>query len=157
MMPTPQTLVKQIYDVKPKEVLTGWVQGKKASDIEERTARALSKLPLDFTFQMRINALMGVTETKMNLPGEVEIDFLVQYMGTLYPINVQGEISHFFASWQQVRDAKKKIIIDAALRAYNAHELIVVPYTKLVTQETADSFYRYGVINGWPTAYYQTL
>jgi hypothetical protein len=153
----PQTFVKQVYNVNPKETLSGYYMGKPASDIEERSCISLSRLKVPFTFQARINPLFGMTETKMNLPGEVEVDLLAEYQNTIYPINIQGEISHFFASWQVARDAKKKIIIDAALKPYNAHELIVVPYWKLVTQDDSDRFYQYNFMNGWPTKFYESM
>jgi hypothetical protein len=146
---------KHIYFVNEGETLSGYVQGKSASDIEERTAIALSKLQIPFTFQARINPMAGLTGTKSNVLGEVEIDFLCEYLNKLWPINVQGEISHFFASWQADRDVKKKLKIDASLSPFGANELIQVPFTKLTTQDAADRFYREGFLQGWPTAFYE--
>lgn len=154
-MPDALYLTRKIYYVNQEESLSGLVQRKPASDIEERTAISLSKMQIPFTFQARINPLAGLTEMKENLPGEVEIDFLTEYLGRLYPLNIQGEISHFFAAWQRDRDVKKKIRIDSALSAYKAHELILVPFTKLRTQDDADRFYRYGFMNGWPSEFYE--
>jgi hypothetical protein len=153
----PQTFVKQIYSTEPKESLSGYFLGKKVSDIEERSCISLSKLKIPFTLQARINPLMGITENKQNLPSEVEIDLLAEYQNTLFPININGEIAHMYASWQKVRDAKKEIIINAALKPYNAHKLIVVPYWKLVTQEMSDRFYAYNFANAFPTEFYETM
>lgn len=141
---------RKIYYVDARESLTGKVNGEDASDIEERSARALSKLQIPFSFRARINPLVGITQERQNIVGEVEIDFLAEYLGKLYPINIAGEISHFFTASQQIRDAFKEAKINAALTAMNAHPLIVVPFVNLKTQEEADRLFRYGFMNGFP-------
>lgn len=147
---------RQIYFVNANEVLTGFVNGQKASDIEERFAVALMKLQIPFTFRARINPLVGLTEDRENIIGEVEIDFMCEYLGRIYVFNIQGEISHFFTASQQIVDQKKEAKIDAALKVYNAHPLIKIPFTLLRTQEQADRLARSGFMNGWPQqSYYQ--
>ena len=98
--------VKRNLYVNEKENLTGMVQNKKASDIEERSARAISKIPdWDYTFLVRISPLTGkLTQTFRNLPGEFEIDFLCQRGSELFPILIDGEVSHFLATWQKLQD-----------------------------------------------------
>ena len=141
---------RKIYFVDAEESLSGKVMGKDASDIEERSAMALSKLQIPYTFRARINPLIGITEERQNIIGEVEIDFLCDYFGKLYPINIAGEISHFFTAAQQTRDMKKEAKINAALAAFNAHPLVVVPFTQLKTQAETDRLFRYGFMNGFP-------
>lgn len=137
------------------EQLTGMVNGQAASDLEERVAIALSKLQIPFQFRARINPLVGLTEERQNVVGEVEIDFLCDFLGRLYPINVDGEISHFFMASQRTKDEQKTAKINAALKVYNAHPLIRLPYTILQTQEEADRTIKYGFLNGFPQAYYE--
>lgn len=131
------------------EPLAGTVQGKKASDIEERWARACSKLPdWSYSFRIRINPLSGqLTEVMMNLPGELEIDFLMQRGSTILPILIQGEIGHFYTAWQATTDEMKQAGINNALRAYSAQPALPVPRTKdelwrLSKQEYADALAR---------------
>ena len=81
------------------EALTGAVQGKKASDIEERSARAIDEIPdWSYTFLVRISPLTGrLTQTFRNLAGEYEIDFMASRGNELLPILIDGEVSHFLA------------------------------------------------------------
>ena len=141
---------RKVYYLDTRESLTGKVNGEDASDIEERAARALSKLQIPFSFRARINPLAGVTQERQNIIGEVEIDFLADYYSKLYPINIAGEISHFFTKAQAVKDERKEIKINTALAPLNAHPLIVIPFVHLTDQESADRLIRYGFMNGWP-------
>lgn len=154
-MPDALYISRKIYYVNEGESLSGYVQEKSASDIEERTAIALSKLQISYAFQERVNPLVGLTEVKQNIVGEAEIDFLCEYLGRLYPILVQGEISHFMTEAQAIKDEQKVAIIDTALAPYKAHPSILVPFTKLKNQDDADRFYKYNFLNGWATEFYE--
>jgi len=66
------------------EQLTGLVQGKKASDLEERTARALERIGLGYVFQYNIY-------TQYTLPDqEKKVDFIIQVGGQVQPLEVYG-------------------------------------------------------------------
>ncbi|MFA6271341.1 MAG: hypothetical protein WC657_09145 [Candidatus Paceibacterota bacterium] len=143
------------FNLDPKEELTGYVSGQKASDLEERSARALTKLEIDYTFRARISPLSGLTEAHENIVGEVEIDFLCMYYGKIYPVNIQGEISHFYASWQRVEDDEKEAKINKALEPYKAHPLVLLPYWRLSTQLLANQTFRLGFTSGWLTKFYE--
>lgn len=143
------------FNLDPKEELTGYINGEKASDLEERSARALAKLEIPFDFRSRISPMSGLTDAHENIMGEVEIDFLCMYYGKIYPINIQGEISHFFASWQRTRDEQKEAKINKALEPYKAHPLILLPYWRLSTQILADQTFRLGFGNGWAVKFYE--
>lgn len=71
------------------EVLTGQVNGMKASAGEERFARALSKITAidGFQFRYTIGAPRG-------LPGWKELDFVVVKGGILYGIEVDTAFTH---------------------------------------------------------------
>lgn len=140
---------RKIYYVDERESLTGKVNGEDASDIEERAARALSKLQIPFSFRTRINPLVGFTQERQNIVGEVELDFLCDYMGKLWPFLIDGEISHFFTKSQQIKDGYKEAKINATMTALNAHPVIRIPFTLLKTQEETDRLFRYGFLNGW--------
>lgn len=129
------------------ETLSGIVQGKSASDIEERFFRALAKLPdWSATFRQRISPLTHkVSGVIRNLPGELEIDALCTRGNTVLPILIQGEIGHFYAAWQRTVDEQKKSAIDQAMRSYNAIPALWLPSNKddlwrLGNQASADIY-----------------
>lgn len=117
------------------EVLTKLVQGKKATDIEERLARALDRKGIAFQFQT--NYIAG-----MNLPGEIQLDFLVFQEGLYYPIQVQGEYAHQNAT-QKARDRDRDAILNKRLSGL-AQPVARVPSDELrydlTTQDSADDF-----------------
>lgn len=126
------------------EVLTGEVQLKPASDIEERSARAIDKIPdWNYTFLVRISPLTGqLTQAFRNLPGEFEIDFLAARGDELQPIMIDGEVSHFLAQWQKVRDEIREATINKVLKKYGARPVVRVPFYELDTQQRADRYFR---------------
>lgn len=150
----PQDAVKRQYPL-PAEVLSGKVLGKNASDIEERSARAIAKLGDPFYFRIRLTPVAGrgdhgkpqivyeLTEKFLNVAGELELDFLVMWHGIkMFPILVDGEISHYKTPAQQVTDEAKTDAINIALLPYGAFPAVRVPFDKLETQASADFFYR---------------
>jgi len=129
-----------------KEYLTGVVQNKKASDIEERWARAVAKIPdWGYSFRERISPLTHkVTSVMRNLPGELEIDFLMYRGTTILPILLDGEIGHFYTAWQKAVDEGKLSAINQALKSYGAQPALRLPTNKndlwrLATQDSADA------------------
>lgn len=127
-----------------EEELTGVVQDKKASDIEERSARAMDKIPdWKYVFLVRISPLTGqLTHAFRNLPGEFEIDFLANRGDEMLPVLIDGEVSHFLATWQKVQDEMREIVINQTLKKYGARPVVRVPYYQLDTQERADRYFR---------------
>ena len=126
------------------EVLTGVIQEKKASDIEERSARAMDKIPeWNYTFLVRISPLTGqLTQTFRNLPGEYEIDFLAVRGNEMASILIDGEVSHFLAQWQKIQDEEREAVINSVLKKYGARPVARVPYYELDTQSRADRLFR---------------
>lgn len=121
--------------VTEKEILTGEVQGKKATDIEERLSRALEVKGIAYQFQTSYIA-------KMSLPGEVRLDFLVFQEGLYYPIQVDGEFSHKSAT-QKARDRDRDAVLNHRLYGL-AQPIARVPSDEyrfdLTTQESAADF-----------------
>ena len=126
------------------EALTGLVQEKNASDLEERSARALNKLPdWSYIFRIRISPLTGeLTQSFRNIAGEYEIGFLCTRGSQMRPILVDGEVSHFMAQWQKDVDLEREIIINKALKKYGAHPAVRIPYWELSDQRRADTVFR---------------
>jgi len=120
-----------------KEILTGLVQGKDATDIEEYLARALEKQGIAYKFQTSYIA-------QMSLPGEVRLDFLVHYEGLYYPIQVDGEYAHKSAA-QKERDRQRDAILNRRLAGLT-QPVVRVPSDAqrydLTEQKSADDFVR---------------
>jgi hypothetical protein len=135
---------KRILYHNPEEFLSGIVEGMKASDIEERSARAIDKLPdWRYSFRLRISPLTGrLTGNVRNIAGEFEIDFLCNRGDSLWPILIDGEISHFKSGWQKLEDEYRTDTINAALKKYGALPVKRVEYWHLATQRQADRYFR---------------
>lgn len=125
-----------------REVLTGQINGMKASDLEERVGRALDKLEIPFQFRVRITAeALGsqhLTSHFANTRGEAEIDMLCNHLGQTVPIFVDGQISHFFSATQAEKDKEKTEITDTFGKRFGWKESVRVPFWKLIDQEMAD-------------------
>lgn len=126
------------------EALTHLVQNKKASDLEERSARAIDKLPdWGYSFRIRISPFTHkLSHAFTNLKGELEIDFLARRGRTMIPILVDGEIGHYLADWQKVVDEQKTSEINLYMQAYGAMPAVRVEYWRLANQDMADAYYR---------------
>jgi len=137
-------VLPRVFFSNPKEELTGTVQDKRASDIEERSARAISKLPeWSYVFQVAINPITGYLSTeKTHLVNEVEIDFWAMRGNEYKAILPDGEIGHFMALWQRAHDEEKTERINAYMKRIGQGEAIRVPFWKLDTQDHADQFYK---------------
>lgn len=90
------------------EELTGFVHGKEASDIEERFAKELDRRGASYYFREPLVA-------GKNLPGWVELDFMVYSGGLTYPVQLDGEYAHKTAMQRQ-EDAIKDAIINDFLQ-----------------------------------------
>ncbi len=151
---------------KPKEMLSGKVQGKKASDIEERSAISINRSGYAFNFRARLVPVIQQPEHKtkiqqrfspeeeraqvlydivtylISVPGVLEVDFLVFWRGCLLPILVDGEYAHFKSPAQVNEDKAKEDAITIALSAYNAMPILRVKFDQLQTQEDSDTYYK---------------
>ncbi len=112
------------------ENLTSIVQGQKASEYEERFANALSKMKLDFHFQV-------VMPTNYQIPGQLNtIDFLV-VEGLEYPVEIDGDWVHKNGS-QHRRDEIRDAIINAQMMPQGWQPIQRISGHRLETQEDAD-------------------
>ena len=132
--------MRNLYPKREDENLTGEISGKAASDIEERGARAVDKVPdWSYTFRIRISPLTGqLTEHFQNIAGEYEIDLLCQRGNQMKPILIDGEVSHFMASWQKVQDEQREAVINKSLKKYGADPVVRIEFWKLADQKLAD-------------------
>lgn len=93
------------------------VQGKRASDIEERFARALDKNERVDSYEFIVHEITGA-----NLPGEAQLDFLVTAGGQQFAVQVDGEFAHKSAE-QRASDAVQDARLSEALK-----DVISEPY-----------------------------
>jgi hypothetical protein len=142
-------IIQQLYYDIPGEVLTGYVQGKTASDIEERFMRAQTILDVKFQFRQGWSPLLGFLTYIVNDPGDLEVDSLSRWYGRFYPILIQGEISHFYTSEQAEKDRSKIARINEIFQPLHAHPVIVIPFTMLKNQDDTNQLVRDGFVNGW--------
>ena len=116
--PPKQAWRPKLQRVKPQpdtdEPLTGQVQGKDASDLEEMLARAMSRdRRVDwYRFQVHYGGLPNTSTA-------IELDFLVK-AGALYSIQVDGEWIHKSASTREhdrIQDARlDEILVPQGVR-----------------------------------------
>lgn len=112
------------------EELTGWVNGEKASDIEERVARALRGLNREFAFQVPIT-----------IPGrefENKVDFIVERR---QPVEVYGEIGHDSAA-ERGDDAVREAQLNEFFAVVGLQPIRVLRWPELRTQELANNAVR---------------
>ncbi len=112
------------------QALTGIVLGKRASDLEERTARALYKMNIDFLFQTEIPVTTSVLGK-----GKV-IDFIVD-IGISQPLEVDGPLGHATAA-QQAADALRDSLLEPVLLGMGMRPIMRIKWDKLQTQVQAD-------------------
>jgi len=143
-LPLPEVRMGEKYKRGAEESTAGIIQGKKASDLEVRYSKSIQRAGKDFLFRERIvapqtnlKANQRLTSALVNLPGVLEIDMLV--LGTpIYPILIQGQISHFRTKWQADIDAEKKFKINEFGKQFGWHEAIDVNFWEISTQEQSD-------------------
>lgn len=119
------------YNEQYDEGLTGYVHGSKASDLEERLARALDKRGLDYAFQVSIY-------TAYSLPDEEKkVDFVIE--GRL-PVEPLGFIGHFLTIGQRAKDRMRELQLNEAFERIGLMPLTSVHFSKLGSQERADEY-----------------
>lgn len=104
----------QVLGMRDGEVLTGFVRGLPASNLEERFAIALdqSKDIVSYEFQP---SYIGARNTS----GEVKLDFMVYQGGQMFPIQIDGDYVHKTAA-QREEDKVKDEQLDQYLSPYLA-------------------------------------
>jgi len=118
----------------------------KASDLEERVARALSQMEIPFQFRARVTSdALGnreLTRRFANIRGEVEIDMLCDRGGRITPIFVDGNIAHFYTPYQADEDKKKTAVVNEFGRSLGWKEAVRIPFWKLQDQDMANNTVR---------------
>ena len=123
-----------------QEGLTGFVKGLDASDIEERFAKALDKLGLEYSFR---DHYFGPAR---NTPGAIEVDFMV-HSGNWQPVQIDGEIAHKTVG-QRSEDRRKDQRLNNYFSRHGINHVIRIPdgvrhtFTALDTQESTDTIVR---------------
>jgi hypothetical protein len=146
--PRPDTRVHRVEAEQDGEVLTGQVRGQKASDLEERFARALDAHNLDFEFQPSYAA-------GKNIQGEIRLDFMVYLAGNLeQPVNVDGTWVHSSAE-AKAKDAVQDARLDELLQGQALPVIRVpgknYPGTTFDTQDETDEFVATYLVTGGAT------
>jgi hypothetical protein len=133
---------RTVLRVGNQEQLSGVVQGIKASDLEERVARALDTMEIPYQFRARITSqALGrrkLTRQFANIQGEVEIDFLCNDGGLSTPIFVDGQIAHHMTAWQADIDQEKTDVTHEFGRGFGWKEAVRLPFWELNDQEMTD-------------------
>jgi hypothetical protein len=122
--------VEKLSTSKDPIPLTGWVQGRRASDLEERFARALIQAGLSFTFQEQVT-LAGM------IPGqEKRVDFMV-LCGMPCPVEIDGPIAHQTAG-QKGADLVREILLNHAFLRRGIQQIRRVKWWRLESQQMAN-------------------
>lgn len=126
---------KPVTDDEPP--LTGMVQGQRASDIEERFARALDKLSKVTRYDFLPTIL-----APPNMAGSIQIDFMV-YAGEVWPVQLDGDWVHKSAeakAHDQLQDALADEYFASA--GYGAQPQQRIPGHLISNQQDADQLVR---------------
>ena len=82
-------------DRPPEEMLTGYVHGERASDLEERFAMALDFYGLTYQFQYEVASMYTLPDQ------EKKIDFIVFDGGIAWPVEIGSKFVHGTPSKQE--------------------------------------------------------
>lgn len=119
---------------KPEELLTGYVHGQRASDLEERLAMALDFFGMEYIFQFEVDSAYSI-------PGEGRlIDFIVNDGGLWIPLEPGAGFVHASPS-QMERDRTRQQIMNEILPLLGIHPLgdplYAIPFDQPVSFEQA--------------------
>ena len=123
----------------PPEGLSGSVRGKKASDLEERFAKALDRLGNIQGYRFNV-----IIDTPFQIPGQsYQIDFIVYQYGLTHFIEIDGEYAHKTAE-QKADDLARDQILSSYLEKGwpGAQPIVRVEGWRLSTQFDADLLVR---------------
>jgi hypothetical protein len=137
----PDYTTENVLRAGDQEVLSGNIHGMKASDLEERVARALDRLEIGYEFRARLTSdALGrreLTNQFANIRGEIEIDFVCE-RGQTTPIFVDGQIAHFMTPHQADVDKEKENATNEFGRRLGWREAVRIPFWKLLDQAMTD-------------------
>ena len=123
----------QIQVQRTDEGLTGYVDGAAASDIEERFSRSLRGNSEVTGYKFREPVI-----SPRNLPGQLEVDYVVEVNGTVYAFQLDGDFAHKGIG-KKMDDARKDELVNAYLKQkYNAMPVKRIPGDQLQTQDDTD-------------------
>lgn len=123
------------------ERLTGFIGDQPASDLEERFANALGKLGARFEFRVQIMPGENpyfLTGGSRNQTGAVEIDFLIQQQGIMFPVQIDGEFSHKTAE-QLERDKIQDQKLNDSFAQYGAFPVKRIRWDEIQDPTMADT------------------
>lgn len=122
------------FETKDQEQLTGQVNGMKASDIEERFAKSMSKMQNIKGFMFRY-----VFFGPRNSSGSVEVDYIASTaQGRVYAVLIDGEYAHKSAA-QKERDKTRTQKLWEQLKNQISAPPIRIPADKLSSQDASDA------------------
>ncbi len=113
---------------KTEEGLTGWVNGLRASDLEERIARAFRTKRLNFEFHHRVRMEGRVYKN--------DIDFIVNTDFVRQAIEVFGPFTHDSESNKQ-KDAARIAELNPVLQKEGIEPIIIIWHWEITTPEDA--------------------
>ena len=122
-----------------QEGLSGSVMGKKASDLEERFAKALNKLR-----NIQGYRFGTIIDTPYQIPGQsYQVDFVVNQYSSTHFIEIDGEYAHKTAEQKSDDFARDQILGAFLNRAWpGAQPIVRVEGWRLSTQFDADLLVR---------------
>lgn len=139
--PKPEILpVEPLEKQADGEILTGFIGDQPASDLEERFANALGKLGAQYEFRVQIMPGENpyfLNGRGRNQTGAVEIDFLIQQNGIMFPVQIDGEYSHKTAE-QLERDKLQDQRLNDSFRQYGAFPVKRIRWDEIQNPEQAD-------------------
>lgn len=127
------TPVNRVEFARHDEVLTGYVQGMKATDLEERWAQAATAEGMSFRFQVSYFESMGTA-------GEYRLDFLMYGLGMPRPVQIDGQFAHGTIGKQQ-NDWLKDAYFYSRLRG-EVKRVLRVPWYNITNVDQARQIIR---------------
>lgn len=129
----PPFSVKKPQAARDAEQLMGTVNDMRASDIEERFARACEKYEIEYFFRLPIG--------DFGRPGWKELDFLLFTMIGVLAVQID-DIEFIHKGTQNTEDKITDIIILDKLKQYGIREVTHITSDRLATQAMAESVVR---------------
>lgn len=129
----------------PGEVLYGYINNLKASDIEERWSRAANASGDGYEFRTQYiptDPPVKITSSSgRNQLGALEVDFMHQFTGLLTAVQIDGAFAHKTAD-QIESDRLKDAQLGDILYRSGGGVIVRVPGYLLATQDQANQIYR---------------
>lgn len=122
-------------DIGGGEILTGFINGRKASELEERFANSLRSVGLGFYFQWIMN-------TEYTLPDQAKnVDFIVYVGNRVYPVEIYGSYFHSSAG-DRLHDANRERELNREFDKFGWERLTIIWDYELFDQTQADNTVR---------------